>query len=179
MARYLSFKGFPSEERILQIAIALEVAPTEIFPEEISDLRLLKQPEAIPVSLEQATALGFGGLADEMPALDSDESLDTLSGLFTEVLKTLTAREARVIELRYGFDEGAAGTLKEVAREFGVTRERIRQIEAKALRKLRHPTRRRRLMNPDYKTCMHADGCRAREDLTEFNGSVLCPRAPG
>ena len=62
-----------------------------------------------------------------------------------EVLKTLSDREARVLRLRFGLDDGRTRTLEEVGREFKVTRERIRQIEAKALRKLRHPSRSKRL----------------------------------
>ena len=61
------------------------------------------------------------------------------------MLHTLTDREARVLQLRFGLEDGRSRTLEEVGREFGVTRERIRQIEAKALRKLRHPTRSRKL----------------------------------
>ena len=61
------------------------------------------------------------------------------------MLHTLTEREARVLVLRFGLEDGRSRTLEEVGREFGVTRERIRQIEAKALRKLRHPTRSRKL----------------------------------
>ena len=60
-------------------------------------------------------------------------------------MHTLTDREARVLQLRFGLEDGRSRTLEEVGREFGVTRERIRQIEAKALRKLRHPTRSRKL----------------------------------
>jgi len=62
-----------------------------------------------------------------------------------EVLGTLTDREQRVLKLRFGLDDGKARTLEEVGKEFKVTRERIRQIEAKALRKLRHPSRSRKL----------------------------------
>jgi len=66
--------------------------------------------------------------------------------LFAEALKlALADREARVLQLRFGLEDGRSRTLEEVGREFSVTRERIRQIEAKALRKLRHPTRSRKL----------------------------------
>ena len=63
----------------------------------------------------------------------------------TEVLDTLTEREQKVLRLRFGLDDGRARTLEEVGRRFDVTRERIRQIEAKALRKLRHPSRSKKL----------------------------------
>ncbi len=63
----------------------------------------------------------------------------------TEVLSTLTPREAKVLKLRFGLEDGRSRTLEEVGKEFNVTRERIRQIEAKALRKLRHPSRSKRL----------------------------------
>ena len=62
-----------------------------------------------------------------------------------EVMNTLTPREAKVLKLRFGLEDGRARTLEEVGKEFEVTRERIRQIEAKALRKLRHPSRSKRL----------------------------------
>ena len=62
-----------------------------------------------------------------------------------EVLETLTEREQKVLRLRFGLDDGEAKTLEEVGKTFNVTRERIRQIEAKALRKLRHPSRSRKL----------------------------------
>ena len=62
-----------------------------------------------------------------------------------EVMSTLTPREAKVLRLRFGLDDGKARTLEEVGKEFEVTRERIRQIEAKALRKLRHPSRSKKL----------------------------------
>ena len=73
--------------------------------------------------------------------LSKQEILEQLQ----EVLQTLTEREQKVLRLRFGLDDGKARTLEEVGKEFKVTRERIRQIEAKALRKLRHPSRSRKL----------------------------------
>jgi RNA polymerase primary sigma factor len=68
-----------------------------------------------------------------------------LKDQISEILSTLTPREQRVIELRFGLEDGRSRTLEEVGVEFNVTRERIRQIEAKALRKMRHPSRSRKL----------------------------------
>ena len=67
-----------------------------------------------------------------------------------DILKTLNDREEKVLRLRYGLDDGSPKTLEEVGKEFNVTRERIRQIEVKALRKLRHPSRRKKL--EDYRS---------------------------
>jgi RNA polymerase primary sigma factor len=72
-------------------------------------------------------------------------SLVVLKEQVEAVLYSLSERERRVLELRFGLDDGRSRTLEEVGKEFGVTRERIRQIEAKALRKLRHPTRSKKL----------------------------------
>jgi RNA polymerase primary sigma factor len=72
-------------------------------------------------------------------------SHELLKGHINEVLETLNPREQKVLELRFGLRDGRTRTLEEVGKEFGVTRERIRQIEAKALRKLRHPSRSKRL----------------------------------
>ena len=71
--------------------------------------------------------------------------LETLRRELANVLKSLTPREERVLTLRFGLEDGQARTLEELGKEFNVTRERIRQIEAKALRKLRHPSRAKRL----------------------------------
>ena len=71
--------------------------------------------------------------------------LNLLKEQLEDVLSTLTDREQKVLRLRFGLDDGRARTLEEVGKEFNVTRERIRQIEAKALRKLRHPSRSRKL----------------------------------
>ena len=74
-----------------------------------------------------------------------DVSFRAEPGQLVAVLGTLTEREQKVLRLRFGLDDGRARTLEEVGKEFNVTRERIRQIEAKALRKLRHPSRSRKL----------------------------------
>jgi len=79
-----------------------------------------------------------------MPPLDS-ASKQLLKEQIDEVLSTLTPREKRVLQLRFGLEDGRPRTLEEVGLEFSVTRERIRQIEAKALRKMRHPSRSRKL----------------------------------
>lgn len=71
--------------------------------------------------------------------------MSLLKEQLTDVLKTLTPREEKVLRLRFGLDDGNPKTLEEVGKEFNVTRERIRQIEAKALRKLRHPSRSKKL----------------------------------
>jgi len=104
-----------------------------------------------PVSLE--TPIGEEGdshLGDfiedrSAPAPADVASYRLLKEQIGEVLSTLSPREQRVLQFRFGLEDGRARTLEEVGKEFGVTRERIRQIEAKALRKLRHPSRSRRL----------------------------------
>ena len=81
---------------------------------------------------------------DTLPPADA-ASRQLLKEQIDEVLSTLSLRERRVLQLRFGLEDGRSRTLEEVGKEFGVTRERIRQIEAKALRKLRHPSRSRKL----------------------------------
>ena len=98
-----------------------------------------------PVGEEEDSHLGDFLEDDDIPS-PSDSAVQTLlKEEMNEVLKTLSDREARVLRLRFGLDAGRTRTLEEVGREFKVTRERIRQIEAKALRKLRHPSRSKRL----------------------------------
>jgi len=100
-----------------------------------------------PISL--ATPIGEDGnasLGDFIPDIDTQTPVDAVSDRLLkeqvdDVLDSISQRERRVLQLRFGLEDGRSRTLEEVGREFGVTRERIRQIEAKALRKLRHPTR--------------------------------------
>ncbi len=98
-----------------------------------------------PVGEEEDSHLGDFLADDDIPAPSDVASQTLLKEELNEVLKTLSDREARVLRLRFGLEDGRTRTLEEVGREFRVTRERIRQIEAKALRKLRHPSRSKRL----------------------------------
>ena len=82
---------------------------------------------------------------EDSPAPHDAASYTMLREQLEEVMNTLTPREAKVLKLRFGLEDGKSRTLEEVGKEFNVTRERIRQIEAKALRKLRHPSRSKKL----------------------------------
>jgi RNA polymerase primary sigma factor len=119
----------------------------EVSPEKVREIIKASQE---PVSLE--TPIGeddshLGDFVEDRSALPPVDvaSRQLLREQISEVLSTLNPREQQVIRLRFGLEDGRSRTLEEVGREFGVTRERIRQIEAKALRKLRHPTRSRKL----------------------------------
>ena len=94
-----------------------------------------------PIGEEDDSHLGDFIQDEDSPAPQDAASYTLLREQLEEVMKTLTPREAKVLRLRFGLDDGKARTLEEVGKEFDVTRERIRQIEAKALRKLRHPSR--------------------------------------
>ncbi len=110
-------------------------------------LKISQEPVSLetPIGEEEDSHLGDFIQDDNVP-IPSDAAAFTLLGeQLNEVLGTLTDREQKVLRLRFGLDDGRARTLEEVGKEFNVTRERIRQIEAKALRKLRHPSRSRKL----------------------------------
>ena len=98
-----------------------------------------------PIGEEDDSHLGDFIPDDDSPAPHDSAAYTLLKEQLEEVMNTLTPREAKVLKLRFGLEDGKARTLEEVGREFMVTRERIRQIEAKALRKLRHPSRSKRL----------------------------------
>ena len=98
-----------------------------------------------PIGEEDDSHLGDFIQDDDSPAPQDAAAYTLLKEQLEEVMSTLTPREAKVLRLRFGLDDGKARTLEEVGREFDVTRERIRQIEAKALRKLRHPSRSKKL----------------------------------
>ena len=98
-----------------------------------------------PIGEENDSHLGDFIKDDDSPSPQDVASYTMLREQLEEVMKTLTPREAKVLRLRFGLDDGKARTLEEVGKQFNVTRERIRQIEAKALRKLRHPSRSKKL----------------------------------
>ncbi len=103
-----------------------------------------------PIGEEDDSHLGDFIQDEDSPAPQDAAAYTLLREQLDEVMQTLTPREAKVLRLRFGLDDGKARTLEEVGKEFEVTRERIRQIEAKALRKLRHPSRSKKLK--DYMT---------------------------
>ena len=110
-------------------------------------LRVAQEPVSLetPIGEEEDSHLGDFIPDDDAPAPADAASMLLLKEQLNDVLRTLTPREAKVLALRFGLEDGHPHTLEEVGSEFGVTRERIRQIEAKALRKLRHPSRARHL----------------------------------
>ncbi|WP_252223219.1 MULTISPECIES: RNA polymerase sigma factor RpoD [unclassified Clostridium] len=129
------------------------------FPEEISKVmelpvdkvreiqKIAQEPVSLetPIGEEEDSHLGDFIPDDEAPAPAEAAAFTMLKEQLINVLDTLTPREEKVLRLRFGLDDGRARTLEEVGKEFNVTRERIRQIEAKALRKLRHPSRSKKL----------------------------------
>ena len=131
-----------------------EPSPEEIAEEmgiSVDKVREIQKIAQEPVSLEtpigeeEDSHLGDFIPDEDLPAPAEAAAFSMLKEQLVEVLDTLTEREQKVLKLRFGLDDGRARTLEEVGKEFDVTRERIRQIEAKALRKLRHPSRSKKL----------------------------------
>lgn len=110
-------------------------------------MKIAQEPVSLetPIGEEDDSHLGDFIQDDEAPAPSDAATFTLLKEQLMDVLNTLTPREEKVLRLRFGLDDGRARTLEEVGKEFNVTRERIRQIEAKALRKLRHPSRSKKL----------------------------------
>ena len=125
--------------------IAREMGVSEDKVREI--IKIAQEPVSLetPIGEEDDSHLGDFIEDQDAPAPAEAVAVTLLKEQLMDVLNSLTAREAKVLRLRYGLDDGKARTLEEVGKEFNVTRERIRQIEAKALRKLRHPSRSKRL----------------------------------
>ncbi len=123
-------------------------AEMEIPVEKVMEIQKIAQdPVSLetPIGEEDDSHLGDFIQDDDSPAPHDSAAYTLLKEQLEEVMNTLTPREAKVLKLRFGLEDGKARTLEEVGREFDVTRERIRQIEAKALRKLRHPSRSKKL----------------------------------
>ena len=110
-------------------------------------LKIAQEPVSLetPIGEEEDSHLGDFIPDEDAPAPAEAAAFTLLKEQLLDVLDTLTDREKKVLKLRFGLDDGRARTLEEVGKEFQVTRERIRQIEAKALRKLRHPSRSKKL----------------------------------
>ncbi|MDD4797836.1 MAG: RNA polymerase sigma factor RpoD, partial [Eubacteriales bacterium] len=125
--------------------IAQSMGITEEKVREI--LKIAQEPVSLetPIGEEEDSHLGDFIPDDDVPAPADAAASTMLREQLKDVLESLTPREEKVLKLRFGLEDGRARTLEEVGREFQVTRERIRQIEAKALRKLRHPSRSKKL----------------------------------
>ena len=125
--------------------IAKEMGISESKVREI--IKIAQEPVSLetPIGEEEDSHLGDFIPDDDAPAPAEAASFALMKEQLLDVLDTLTPREEKVLRLRFGLDDGHQRTLEEVGREFNVTRERIRQIEAKALRKLRHPSRSKKL----------------------------------
>lgn len=125
--------------------IAREMGMSEDKVRDI--MKISQEPVSLetPIGEEEDSHLGDFIPDDDAPAPAESAAFTLLKEQLIDVLDTLTPREEKVLRLRFGLDDGRARTLEEVGREFNVTRERIRQIEAKALRKLRHPSRSKKL----------------------------------
>ncbi len=125
--------------------VAKEMGMSEDKVREI--MKISQEPVSLetPIGEEEDSHLGDFIPDDDAPAPAESAAFTLLKEQLIDVLDTLTPREEKVLRLRFGLDDGRARTLEEVGKEFNVTRERIRQIEAKALRKLRHPSRSKKL----------------------------------
>lgn len=140
--------------RLLLQRLGREPSPEEIAEElempveKVMEIQKIAQdPVSLetPIGEEDDSHLGDFIQDDDSPAPQDAAAYTLLKEQLEEVMNTLTPREAKVLKLRFGLEDGKARTLEEVGKEFDVTRERIRQIEAKALRKLRHPSRSKKL----------------------------------
>jgi RNA polymerase primary sigma factor len=141
-------------QRVLQQELGREATTEELAermdlsPSKVRRIfRVAQEPVSLqtPVGEEEESSLG-DFIVDSRTASPSDAVLSShLREQTAEVLKTLSPREEKIVKMRFGLQDGSEHTLEEVGENFAVTRERIRQIEAKALRKLRHPSRSQRL----------------------------------
>lgn len=141
-----AFEGLDYHQRIKSIAEEMAIPENKV--EELFTLKYTFLDAVsldTPVGEEEEATLGDFIPSDNESNVDSRFFQGELTSALDSILKTLTPREEKIIRLRYGFADGRPRTLEEVGKEFNLTRERIRQVEAKALRKLRHPTRSKKI----------------------------------
>jgi RNA polymerase primary sigma factor len=126
-----------------EVAEAMEMS----VPRVRAVLKMAQQPVSLQSTVGDNEETAIGDLIEDKDAESPSEatSFSLLKGKLSEVLTSLSERERKILEQRYGLSDGYPHTLEEVGKQYNVTRERIRQIEAKALRKLRHPARRIKL----------------------------------
>ena len=125
-----------------EVAMEMEIGPDKV--REI--IKVSQEPASLEAPVGEEEDSRLGDFIQDASASPTDQATQALlKDHIREVLATLSPREAKVLEYRFGLEDGKQRTLEEVGKEFGVTRERIRQIEAKAIRKLRHPTRAKKL----------------------------------
>ncbi len=143
-AQYLEQRS-SQKPTVNEIAARMGVSPSRVR----WLMRISRRPLSLekPVGEEQDSELGDFIEDEQSPTPSEETTLSLLADKMEQVLATLTPREARILRLRFGLQDGRAYTLKEVGAKFGLTRERIRQIERKALRRLRHPSRSRQLQD--------------------------------
>ena len=135
-------------ECVLEVARALEATPEELFPESIRGVKIMRDMKVFAeVSVQDLQRLG--GNTPKQLMVDTDPEKGLLLQEFDEALgtalQTLTPREEKILKVRFGLEDGQERTADEVAQMFAVPRSRIHQIEAKALRKMRHPSRSQRI----------------------------------
>ena len=137
-------RAIADQARTIRIPVHMVEMPVDKVREI---MRVAQEPVSLetPIGEEEDSHLGDFIPDNDAPAPADAASHTMLREQLSDVLSTLTPREAKVLKLRFGLEDGRSRTLEEVGKEFNVTRERIRQIEAKALRKLRHPSRSRKL----------------------------------
>jgi RNA polymerase primary sigma factor len=145
-----------------EISVKMEGA---LSPERIREIqRIALEPVSLETPIGEEDDSHLGDFIEDKEAQSPEEytTKSLLKDELYDIMKDLTDREERVLRLRYGLDDNRPRTLEEVGKEFGVTRERIRQIEAKAIRKLRHPTRAKKL--GDYRDTLYTSGPDTHKD---------------
>ena len=143
----MAFWASPERNSTSPISINIGIGTSDHEATEVYMLRVSWRPLSLerPVGEEEGNELGSFVEDDTTPTPTQSAHHNLLHDKIEDVLSTLTPREAKILRLRFGLQDGRSYTLEEVGRKFGLTRERIRQIEGKALRRLRHPRRSRQL----------------------------------